>query len=158
MASIGSSAFTSFYNQSEGTFYADTNLLAGVTSTNRFVFEVNDGVASTGDKWDLRRTGGSAYRTQVRDGGVSNSDQTISTSANPLRIAVAADSSAVFTSANGTATSSAVKFPTGFPTVDRLFVGGGIDGSTLQTNGTIKRLVFWPPRLSNEVLQRITQP
>jgi len=158
VASITGTAFSSWYRQDEGTFYADTNLLAGVTSTNRFVFEANDGVATTGDKWDLRRTGGSAYRTQVRDGGVSNSDQTISTSANPLRITVAADSSAVFTSANGTATSSAVKFPTGFPTVDRLFIGGGIDASTLQTNGTIKRLTYWPVRLANPTLVSITQP
>jgi hypothetical protein len=157
VASITGSAFSSWYRQDEGTFYADTNLLAGVTSANRFVFEANDGVASTGDKWDLRRTGGSAYRTQVRDGGVSNSDQTISTSANPLRITVAANSSAVFTSANGTATSSAVKFPTGFPTVDRLFIGGGIDAPTLQTNGTIRRLCFWPQRLADASLQQITQ-
>jgi hypothetical protein len=157
VASITGSAFSSWYRQDEGTFYADTNLLAGVTSTNRFVFEANDGVATTGDKWDLRRTGGSAYRTQVRDGGASNSDQTISTSANPLRITVAADSSAVFTSANGTVTSSAVKFPTGFPTVDRLFIGGGMDAPTLQTNGTIRRLCFWPQRLANSTLQQITQ-
>jgi hypothetical protein len=157
VVSITGSAFSSWYRQDEGTFYADTNLLAGVTSTNRFVFEANDGVATTGDKWDLRRTGGSAYRTTIRDGGVSNSDQTISTSANPLRITVAANSSAVFTSANGTVTSSAVKFPTGFPTVDRLFIGGGIDAPTLQTNGTIRRLCFWPQRLADASLQQITQ-
>jgi hypothetical protein len=154
---ITGASFSSWYRQDEGSFYTDTNLLAGVTSTNRFVFEANDGVPSTGDKWDLRRTGGSAYRTQIRDGGVSNSDQTISTSANPLRIAVAADSSAVFASANGVATSSVAKFPAGFTTVDRLFIGGGIDTSSLQTNGTIARLDFYPRRLPNAILQELSR-
>ena len=30
--------------------------------------------------------------------------------------------------------------------------------TTASLNGTIKRLTYWPTRLSNEALQRITQP
>jgi hypothetical protein len=43
------------------------------------------------------------------------------------------------------------------PSVTQLTIGASPDGTQLN-NGTIRRLTYWPTRLGNEVLQRITQP
>jgi hypothetical protein len=43
------------------------------------------------------------------------------------------------------------------PTLSQMFIGTGSAGVS-ELCGTIKRLTYFPTRLSNEVLQRITQP
>ena len=43
----------------------------------------------------------------------------------------------------------------GIPTVDRLLIGQS--RSSDNTNGTLRRLTYWPQRLPNETLQTITQ-
>ena len=57
-----------------------------------------------------------------------------------------ADGAAVVTDTAGT-----------LPTVDRLFIGANWAGSSNFLGGPIRRLCFWPQRLSNASLQAITQ-
>ena len=42
------------------------------------------------------------------------------------------------------------------PTVNQLRIGDRVAGGTQNLNGTIKRLTYWPTRLSNTTLQSIT--
>jgi hypothetical protein len=145
-----------WYNAAEGTVYSDTELLSGVTSTNRFIFEFNDGVSTSGDKWDVRRTGGASCRAVVRDNGSAVGDRTINNSSNNLRIASALNSTALALCANGSAVNEITLTTPGNITVNKMQIGGGVDTNTLQLNGYIRRITYYPRRLSNAELISIT--
>jgi hypothetical protein len=157
VASISGSNFSSWYRQDEGTFFSNTELLQGVTAANRFIFEANEGVASTGDKWDMRRTGGASIRSVVRDSGINIADRTVNNSSNNIRGAAALQSTSFALAANGSAANEVAISPSATPTLTQLVLNAGIDTSNLQFNGTIRRLTYWPTRLPNSTLQAITQ-
>jgi hypothetical protein len=86
----------------------------------------------------------------VNDGVVQ---VTAGTAGLPLRMAGAAELNSYQLAANGalgTQDTSAL-----IPLVDRFEIGAA--GGIALFNGNIRRLTYWPTRLSNEVLQRITQ-
>jgi hypothetical protein len=157
VCSITGSAFSSWYRQSEGSFFSVTETLPGVTATNRFIHEVNTGIGSASDKWDVRRTGSTAVRTTARIGGASTSDRTESLAASVFRAAAGADTAGVSLTVNGGSITPVANTVGTMPVVTQMQIGNGGDAATLILNGTIRRLCYWPQRLANSTLQQITQ-
>ena len=149
VASIGSSAFTSFYNQSENTTFIDTT---SVGSNTGFTFVISDGT-------DNNRNGqfknGSDVISRLVLAGAQNNAGSISYTPPQLRVRslVSAQAGSTIMCVNGTLGSASTQSP--LPTVDRITIGSGALGTNF-LGGTIRRLCFWPIRLPNSTLQAIT--
>jgi hypothetical protein len=158
VASITETNFSSWYNQTEGTVFAETQLQS-IAARSAAGFDINDN--STNNRIVFR-----ALTTSVTD-----------------QVVIRSGSSTVFSAAAGVSpapTTASRKSAVGYKVNDFMFTAIGSagftgttgavpvsvnqmligyeQGPTGQLGGTIKRLTYWPTRLSNEVLQRITQP
>ena len=179
VASITGTNFSSWYNHDEGTLRATASIRGGNTVVSSGLAIVNgiaklaETAATTTSRVLLFNTSTSPNRyTTGQRSAVANitvNDNTyeaiqlgkyynlttsyVNNSTQGLALSV--DGRTVLTNA------TAVDVPV--PT--RLLIGAGNSGSNVGVgvdeyylNGTIKRLTFWPTRLSNTVLQQITQP
>jgi hypothetical protein len=155
VASVTGSSFSSFYNQTEGTMFADAKVTTVPPATSlSSVFALSDGTTSnriaaykranadTSTRLDVQTSGSSVAFINAGTFGLSN------LTASCYRLDDFAFSLNGLTP--GTDTLGAI------PTVSRLNIGSYAD-ATFQLNGTIKRLTYWPVRLGNNVLQQITQ-
>lgn len=151
MASITGTNFSSWFNAAEGTFVVE----ADTAKPTSLVASANIAVANDGTSNErilVRFTSGNADGAVV-DGGVVQAQipqaYTVST-AEKLAFAYKANDFAL--ARNG----ALVGTDTGgtLPTVDRLWIGSG--GSGAQINGHIRRLTYYPARLSNALLQSLT--
>jgi hypothetical protein len=156
VASITGSNFSSFYNQTEGTVFADAKVTTVAPATSlTSVFALSDGTTSnriavykranadTSTRLDVQTSGSSVVFINAGTFGVSN---LIAASYRVDDFAISLNGLTP-----GTDTLGAI------PTVSRLNIGNYAD-STLPLNGTIKRLTYWPTRLADTTLQQITQP
>jgi len=146
---ISGSAFTDFYNGSEGTFYAESVTDSALGA--RYIFQAS---SSTGNPYSNRHTVYySDHQNLQRVGVVSTKDNASQFSAFP--------SSSQFTV--GTLTRSAFSYKTGdfrfstdggaeltpsglkvpSPTINQIHLGASHAG-TVSMNGHIKRLIYWP--------------
>ena len=156
VASITGSNFSSWYNQTEGSMYVDGST-AAFTGTVGFV-AINNA--------------GNTNRLEIRQGRINptvtgaGTSVTWTTLSSPTLIANTSYKQAVaFSSASHSNSIAGVLTnisSTEIPAIAATQLIFGVrDSQTAPINGsssTIKRLVFWPTRLSNEVGQRITQP
>ena len=156
VASITGTNFSSWYNQTEGTVFAETQLQS-IAARTVAGFDINDN--STNNRIIFR-----ALTSSVADQAVIRSaSSTVFTAANVSPAPTTASrKSAVgykvndfmFTaigSAGYTGTTGAVPV-----SVNQMLIGYE-QGPLGQLGGTIKRLVYWGQRLPNNVLQAITQ-
>ena len=157
VASITGASFSSWYNQTEGTVFANATTNARHAGVNSFprIASLSDG--TTSNRMDL------LYRvlTSYTDAGYSIVSSNVSQAAFDTNNERNGQSMATAYAANNFAftvggTLANTDSSGTVPTVDRLSIGlrSGID---LQMSGTIRRLVYWPVRLGNNVLQQITQ-
>jgi len=156
VASITGTAFSSFYNQTEGTVFADAKVTTVAPATSlTSVFALSDGTTSNRITVYKRANADTSTRLDVSTSGSSVAfinAGTFSVS-NLIAASYRVDDFAISLNGltPGTDTLGTV------PTVSRLNVGGYAD-STFPLNGTIKRLTYWPVRLADPTLQAITQP
>jgi hypothetical protein len=156
VASITGTAFSSFYNQTEGTVFADAKVTTVAPATSlTSVFALSDGTTSNRITVYKRANADTSTRLDVSTSGSSVAfinAGTFSVS-NLIAISYCVDDFAISLNGltPGTDTLGTV------PTVSRLNIGNYAD-STLPLNGTIKRLTYWPTRLANPTLQSITAP
>jgi hypothetical protein len=151
VASITGSNFSSFYNQTEGTVFADGSIYN--TGANRFIVDIND----SGVTEEIALYWTTGFSSLVNNNGVSQ--------ANSFGGTVTANSRTLHSfgyklndfQGYGNAVALSSDTAGTLPTVDKLTIGSRVN-STFWTNGTIKRLTYWPTRLSNTTLQQITQP
>ena len=150
VASITGSNFSSWYNQTEGTVFADANVGSGTfpyaygisdgTGNNRIILYRVNSPATTSTPFDLR----------VDSGGSNSASFSLSAATTRFGFAYKANDFAI--SGNGgapsTDTSGAV------PSVNQMTIGGP---TFFQCNGTIKRFAYFPTRLANSTLQALTQ-
>jgi len=142
--------FSSWYNQAEGTLFAEGDAGGG---TLPCFASIDDG--TTGNRIQLRRSvndtqsglrmvspGGSIDVTLISGTATSVNKQAASFSAGDQNAA-----------ANGALFTGITSIPT-MPTVTRMDIGAGI-GSTI-LNGYIRKIAYYPRRLSNAALQGIT--
>jgi len=136
---ITGSAFSNFYNQSEGTFYVEFNPRE-LASANNTTLELSDG---TGNERILSLAY-SSYHAYFVDGGVeqANLDGGTYTVGAVNRLAFSYKANNIQASVGGgsvvTDTSASI------PTLDRLIIGNQTVANNRQLNGHVKRLLFWP--------------
>jgi hypothetical protein len=149
VASITSTNFSSWYKTTEGSIFAHYRTPASGT---RSVATFNDGTANERMNFYSSTTD---PKFTVVDGGVTQADLdggTISINTETKaalgyaanNFAIASDTNAAVTDTSGT-----------LPTVTQLLLGN--DQANNYQNGIIRRLTYWPIRLSNTSLQTIVQ-
>jgi hypothetical protein len=154
VASITGTNFSSWYNQSEGTVFVDVASAPNNTIA-QLAADISD--APGNERIFTRRTGAGSLAVAVIDGGVTQADVGAgSVISGGARYATAASYrlNSINLATNGqigTEDTTAT-----IPTPDRMFIGQNF-ASTQQANGTIRRLTYFPQRLSNTTLQNITR-
>jgi hypothetical protein len=146
---------SSFYNQSEGTLFAEWNLpnlldgggpcataLTNSDDTDRIVIQV-------------RSSGGATRHLAFISGSAVVTDLDFSST-----VAGISKSAIAFAASNYAATRNGVTALTNshaaVPTTTHLRVGAGTVGGSNPMNGHIRKVAYWPKRLSNALLQDIT--
>ena len=155
VASITGTNFSSWYNQSEGSFYAETVAALGITGASQGIFGVDDGTTST--NYFAGRTGttkgfrlisrvSSSVDTDINL-GIHNDGTTAKTS-----YGIQQNNYALYSSTGLNGSDTSVLVP---PGMNNMKIGNHIFGGIW--GGTIRRLTYFPTRLSNTTLQSITQ-
>ena len=155
VASIGSSNYSSWANNTQGTLFALAGRLEGASGGTTTIGQLDDGTTTNRILLGIGSTGASGQNIGV---AITSNVQEVTfqgiASAGGNRVAFAYALNDYGLSLNGATplsdTSAAV--PGGIATL-RI---GNNTGSFL--SGHIRRLCFWPTRLSNTTLQQITQP
>ena len=149
VASITGTNFSSFYNQTEGSFFCSTFAPKGVV------------IYGTGDTFDNTQyvAVGSSNNVSIRSGGALLASLTAPVSTTGLtniahgyaanNFAAVSNGGAISTDTSGAVPVAQVRLKLGSSAWDM--------GGDNNLNGTIKRLTYWPVRLGNNVLQQITQ-
>ena len=154
VASITGSNFSSWYRQDEGTVFVN-----GITPPNRANFpSLNTLHDGTSNNRLLQYVFTSGYFSAARVGSVPQGDNTAAvtpTDGSAYKVASAFAVNNSVTAVNGVTGSvdTLCLMPTALNT---LAIGAEWNNANI-VNSTIRRLTYWPTRLSNEVLQRITQ-
>jgi hypothetical protein len=154
VASITGSNFSPWYNQAEGTVFADVASAPNNTIV-QLVTDISDGSGS--ERMFIRRTGSGSLAFAVVDGAVTQADVgagTVISGGARFAMAAAYRLNSVNLATNGQIGTEDT-FAT-IPTSNRMFIAQNLV-SAQQANGTIRRLTYWPQRLSNSTLQQITQ-
>jgi hypothetical protein len=151
VASITGSNFSSFYNQTEGTVFA--NYAERAFSATHQVATISNG--TTNERISVAVNSSNVLDVGVISGGTDTfggNTPTLTAQEYKIGFGYKADNSGV--SANGSAITvdSAVTLPTVVSQFDI-----GVRGSSQSLNSTIKRLTYWPTRLADNTLQAITQ-
>jgi hypothetical protein len=159
VASITGSNFSSFYNQTEGTLFADS-VQANITPVSRIVSASDN---TTSNRIGLTRASASSGNINLtvtnagtaQIAGVLLGSSLVAGTSN--KVAAGYKAADFAGSVNGL-----VSVTQGTGTVPgsltQLTIGNGDVLSNNPMNGTIKRLTYWPTRLANTTLQQITQP
>jgi hypothetical protein len=154
VASIGSSAFSSWYRQDEGTMFGAATI-NGIAAQN-YIAAIDAGAGFPDSHLYYAVTGTPRFETFVASAVQSQlipAPATALTAGSQFAMAYAFKQDDFAAARNGG--SAATDASGNMPTVNRLVIGS--TGSVVQLNGTIRRLCFWPQRLSNASLQQITQ-
>jgi hypothetical protein len=157
VASITGAAFSSFYNQAEGTVFSDcvgtfssTQVLVNIAATaaNTATSAISLASNLTSSQKRVRvRDAASADQASLALGGSSSGSRTrIAAAIKANDFAASLDSGAAVTDTTGTV-----------PTVALMEIGSSPSGVTLGTQ-LHRRLTYWPTRLANTTLQAISQP
>jgi hypothetical protein len=158
VASITGSNFSSWYRQDEGSLYAAyLTPYVAPASAGQAVFSLNDGTADNRNVLSKRANVDTSTRwLSTKTGAIDTAFINVGTwTANSLQTAAVVykeNDYAGSLSGATVVTDTSVNLATN---LNRIEVGVSTSGSYL--NGTIRRLTYWPQRLANEVLQRITQ-
>lgn len=146
--------FTSWHNASTGTLFAEGSTFKSVYDAFAMRFaELSDGTTANRQIVDVS-PGGFNRAISINSGTIFDGTDDAYTTGTVTRIALAYATNDFASSANGrtplTDNSGAV------PTANRLSIGSSNDGTTSYTNGHIRRIYYWPTRLTNAQLQAIT--
>jgi hypothetical protein len=152
-ASMTGTNFSSWFNQAEGTLYADYLLS---DSNSHSVAEISSGGS---DYIRMRYSSGGGAQYVVQVAGVSQASQSptgFSTPNTQYKRAITYATNSFNQAINGSLPTAEDTSGT-VPVSSRLFIGAeGATGSTSQLGGTIKKLAYYPVRLTNAQLQGLT--
>jgi hypothetical protein len=152
VASMTGTNFSSWYNAVEGTIYTENATSFVPPAAAAFIASINNG---TGNEEIRTRYVNGAIACQISAGAVQNVSLTLAATSNTqyktsFSYATNDAAAAVNGALLGTDTSVTV------PTVDRLAIGVNSATTGAFLNGTIKKIVYYPRRLTNGELQAIT--
>jgi hypothetical protein len=151
VADIAGSNFSSWYNQTEGTVFASAQRLTNAADFNRLL-SFNSGLSS--DVWSIYCSGKFDSYKKVGSGAdnfLGGAD--VGTLLNNHRVVAATNTDNLIMATDGILVNPGAYV--GMPAVNRLAIGS--EYYPAYFNGTIRRLVYWPVRLGNNVLQQVTQ-
>jgi len=155
-ASITGANFSQWYNQSEGTFVAEFASFVGAAVNSPRVLAASDGTVNNRIRAFLGNTN---TTVQVTNGSVlqatlNNTPATTYGVINKLAFAVKANDFASSINGGAVATATGGSMPAA---INRLDIGADASGLALsQLNGHIRRITYYPVRLSNAQLQALT--
>ncbi len=150
-ASMTGTNFSSWYRADEGTVYSESLPLTAVSSAR--VLSISDNtatnrmmvLASNIDHWFVTSSG---TNVAALDAGAYST-----TTTNKQSSAYAVNDFAASINSGTVATDTSGSLPVG---INRLYIGANHDGTALFLNGTIKKLAYYPKRLSSAELQGLT--
>jgi hypothetical protein len=154
VASITGANFSSWYRQDEGTVFAENSQSA--TSGDvaySYYLDAGGGLANSiySDVTSGNRRGvvfsGNVVQCATNFGAITSGVQA------RTAFGLKQDQFGLALNGGSVGTDNSGSIPTG---ITRIFVGNN-SASSAAINGTIKRLTYWPQRLSNSTLQTITQ-
>ena len=152
-ASITGTNFSDWFNPAEGTFVAEADSFADVSTIVRNQVAASNAAAT--DRVNVFLYNGK-WGGSVRVGGVDQCDllqESSYTAGVVAKTALAYKANDFACSVNG---NTPIPDASGaIPTVDRLFIGS-VNGSWGHINGHIRRLTYYPARLSNALLQTLS--
>ena len=156
VASITGSNFSSWYNQTEGTVFAECSALLN-TSQGICIFRDS---ASATTNTRLRKNSGNLYSGVLRDAG-GTKDITVTpspalTAGQNIKMALAFKTNNCAFTGGGQNPGTQNTFT--LASMNTFDINGSIGVGESAANTTIKRLTYWPTRLSNTTIQQITQP
>jgi hypothetical protein len=156
VASITGTNFSSWYNQTEGTVFAEYRRL--VNASGR-ICTFNDTTANEQIRITASLSTNIRPDWQVIDGGAvqANVLGTVEVAVGATGKTAGAYKLNDFQQATNRSLGTADTAGT-LPTLTVLNIGANETGSGSMINGTIKRLTYWPVRLANPTLQAITIP
>jgi hypothetical protein len=152
VATMTGTNFSSWYNQSEGTFVAEASKYANVDG---YAFTADAGLAANLVGGGVLASG--AGFSSINAGGVAQAFQSVGSIApnSVFKIAVAAATNNANVAANGAVSTTDTTVT--MPTVDRLQIGSYVGVST-RLNGHIRAIAYYNTRLPNTQLQTLTAP
>ena len=151
VASITGSNFSSWYRQDAVSVFSQSTKLNAATGAP---FSINDGTSNNRISGLVSASNFIAARNTA-GAGTLFTPSTVNPPVSGLnKMAQASTNLDHAVVGNGNTVATAATY--GMPVVDRLDIGSQLSGSYL--NGSLARLTYWPTRLSNTTLQRITQP
>jgi hypothetical protein len=155
VASMTGTNFSSWYRADEGTLYSDYILNGYTSGTGQVVFTASNNttlnyitISTVGSP---RTSGFQVQTNNSAQATIEVGTPSVSTAykvAGCYKVndfAASANGAAVVTDTSGT-----------LPIVDRAYLGGLNDAALIPINGTIKKLAYYPARLSNANLQALT--
>ena len=149
VAQITGTNFSNFFNATAGTLFAEYST---ITTDNAASASITDGTSA--ERFTLRSNAGSAIFT-VADGGVTVVSLTAG-AVTPNVTYKLAGAYAVNDFAASLAGAAAVVDTSGtLPTVDKMFLGAIVSNSGF-LNGHIRRITYYPTRLTNAQIEALT--
>jgi hypothetical protein len=140
-------------NPAEGTLYAEASFLALNKSMSDGLVALASG--SSANVVGMYRTStGGLLRMEVRAGGVEQSSYNPALASASAKAAVAYRTNDTNLAVDGVAQTTDTSC--GVPTVDRLLIGSVYTAGDFPANGHIRRVLYYPRRLSNAELQALT--
>lgn len=157
-AVITGSNFSSWYRQDEGTIYSDWSSV-GSLSDNRIVYSISDGTISNSHHI-IAAVGGAGNRTDVifRSAGLTTSALGVGgtyTNYAPRKISAAYKVDSFEASADGASTEKDVNGQV-MISPNRMCIGANWAGNDNRINGHIRKIAYYPNRLSSTNLQALT--
>ena len=155
VATMTGTNFSSWYNQSEGTFVASADTLKppSVSAVN-FIFIASDG---TQNERAQNAFDTSNVAAGVVDGNASQANFTNAYTLNQVvNTAIAYKVNDFAASFNGSAATTDTSGT--IPTVNRMTLGSSWDGANFFLNGHIRQIAYYNTRLPNTQLQTLTAP
>jgi len=145
---------SSFYNQAEGTLFAEATTAA--FAAYRYLATITAGAALNDRSFDMSKSSSNEFELLVNLSNVSQANPKITpwdgSGVNKAVAAVANDNVGASLNGSAVSTDTSATIPTN---VDRLTIGRRGDGG-VPLNGHIRRIAYWPRRLSNTLLQQLT--
>ena len=149
-ASMTGTNFSSWYNQSEGTMYAE---VGGFSSSTASIGYCGVSTGSSSDSISIYGNNTHSYMDMLL-GGVVQVIQYNSTATNPLKQAISYAANNTVSSYDGNINS--VDTLCTIPTVNQLVIGSVYTATAYPLNGHIKQIKYYPKALTSAELQGIT--
>jgi hypothetical protein len=145
--------FSTWYNATEGTLYTESSCPNGIASNLNRIASLNDG--TTSNRIEIDTGSGTNTVSRITASGVSQGSPSAGSYTDfQIRKSALGIQLNNFTLAANTATSSDTSALV--PVVNRLMIGQSPAPSSNYLNGHLRKIIYYPRRLSNAELQGIT--